>query len=224
MCGRCNEVCEFGAIAVVPEKVMLFPELCHGCGGCAQACPVGAITEVPREVGVVEIGRAGRLDYVQGRMNVGQAMSPPVIRAVKRHVAFEGVTVIDCPPGTSCPLLTAVKGSDFVLLVTEPTPFGLHDLKLAVETMRLLQVEFGIAINRADIGDTRVEEYCRDEGIRVLARMPDSRRIAEAYARGRPAVEALPELKSEFARIHEAITEALEGAASARKEEKHANV
>jgi len=197
-CGECGRICEFHAIVVPKTAPVVFPELCHGCGGCAKVCPTGAIEEVTREIGVVEVGAGKGVEIVQGRLNVGHAMSPPVIRAVKRHTSSEGLNIIDCPPGTSCPVVASVRGSDFVLLVTEPTPFGLHDLKLAAETVRQLGLPFGVVINRADVGDDRVAEYCRSEGVRILLEIPEDRRIAEAYSRGEVIAEAIPEMQDVF--------------------------
>ncbi|HUU43244.1 MAG TPA: ATP-binding protein, partial [Planctomycetota bacterium] len=204
-CGACGRICRFNAIVSLKSTAMVFPELCHGCGGCALVCESGAITEVPREVGVVERGRAGEIAFVHGRLNVGEAMSPPLIRAVKAHAGGDGLTIIDAPPGTSCPVVTAVRGADFAILVTEPTPFGLNDLKLAVEMVRALDVPAGVLINRADVGDDAVRDYCRDEGIALVAEIAHDRRIAEAYSRGIPAVEALPELRAVFRDVLDAV-------------------
>ncbi|OQA24454.1 MAG: antiporter inner membrane protein [Verrucomicrobia bacterium ADurb.Bin345] len=182
-CGKCAEVCEFNAIAVL-KKAMVFPELCHGCGGCLPVCPEGAIREEPRKIGVVETGRSGAVGFVQGRLNVGEPMSPPLIRAVNRARARGAITILDAPPGTSCPVVATVRDADYVLLVTEPTPFGLNDLRLAVELMRQLEKDFGVIINRAGIGDDGVRTYCAEERVPVLAEIPDDRKVAEAYSRG----------------------------------------
>jgi MinD superfamily P-loop ATPase len=213
-CGECGKACQFHAVVCLKTKPLVFPELCHGCGGCAKVCPTEAIKEVGREIGVVEIGEHDGLQFVHGRLNVGQAMSPPLIRAVKRHLSRSGLNIIDCPPGTSCPVIAAVKGSDFVLLVTEPTPFGLHDLKLAVETVRQLGIPFGVVINRCDVGDGRCTEYCRSEGIPVLLEIPDDRRIAEAYSRGTSIVDVSAELRAAFAGLYADLARRL----GARKE------
>lgn len=207
VCGECSEMCQYHAIASLKTGVLIFPELCHGCGGCAKVCPAGAIIEVQREIGVVETGARGRVEFVHGRLNIGQARSVPLIRAVKRHSKADGVTIIDCPPGTSCPVIAALKDVDFVVLVTEPTPFGLYDLTLAAETVRQLGIPFGVVINRADVGDARVADYCRYERIPVLLQIPDDRRIAVAYSRGQLVVEALPELRAEFMQLHANIGE-----------------
>jgi len=215
-CGLCAEICQYGAIASLPEKTLVYPELCHGCGGCQLVCPENAITETQREVGVVELGRAGSVGFVGGRLRVGEAQSPPLIRAVKSNLSTIGINIIDAPPGTSCPVIEAVKGSEYVLLVTEPTPFGLHDLKLAVEMLRLLGLPFGVVINRSDIGDDEVIRYCELNNLDILLQIPDQRRIAEAYSRGIPALEVLPELAGEFVRMFAGI--------SSRKEKTDAQV
>jgi len=209
-CGECGEICNYSAIVLVGEKVLTFPELCHGCGGCSLVCPEKAIREVPRETGLVEEGRAGAVHFVHGRLRVGEAMSPPLIRAVKQRTPVEGIAVFDAPPGTSCPVIESVRGADFVLLVTEPTPFGLHDLGLAVEMLRKLQLPFGVIINRSDVGDDRVGEYCEGEEIPVLLEIPDDRRIAEAYSRGEMAVQARPEYRRHFTDLFQTIAREVE--------------
>jgi MinD superfamily P-loop ATPase len=204
-CGRCAEVCRYNAIACIKGKVLVFAELCHGCGGCTFACPEHAISEADHDIGVVETGRANGIAFVQGRLNVGVAMSPPLIRATKEASPSDGAVILDAPPGTSCPVIAAVRDSDFVILVTEPTPFGLHDLTLGVETIRQIAIPFGVVINRCDIGDDRVTEYCRREHVPILLEIPEDRRIAEAYSRGRILVDAMPELRSLFAALWQTI-------------------
>ncbi len=206
-CGACGRICMYHAVVSLRTGPLFFPELCHGCGGCMRVCPTGAIREVQNQVGVIEIGRRNRVELVIGRMDVGQPAAPPVIRAVKRHLNPAGLNIIDCPPGTSCPVVTAVRGSDFVVLVTEPTPFGLNDLILAVETMRELGLRFGVVVNRCDSGDDRVVQYCRTKGIPILLSIADDRRIAETGSRGRPIVEAFPEFRRAFVELHEVLGE-----------------
>ncbi len=204
-CRACSEACRFSAILVVKEKVLTFPNLCHGCGGCSLACTQGAISEVPRPMGVVEAGRAGKVAFIQGRLDVGEAMAPPVIRQVLKVAPKEGVVIVDAPPGTSCPVIESVKGADVVLLVTEPTPFGLHDLKLAVGMVRTLGIPFAVAVNRVGVGDREVFDYCRSEGIPVILELPDDRRIAESYSRGELAAEALGDLFQKFAGLNQKL-------------------
>jgi MinD superfamily P-loop ATPase len=197
-CGQCARICQFSAIVCVKKKVLVFPELCHGCGGCVRVCPEGAITEKDREIGVIEAGRADGIEFVHGRLRIGEAMSPPLIRAVKAKISPEGTCIIDAPPGTSCPVIEAVKNSDVCLLVTEPTPFGLNDLELAVGMVRTLNIPHGVIINRADVGDRKVVEYCRREGIDILMEIDDDRRIAQGYSRGQLIVDVLPEYEQAF--------------------------
>jgi MinD superfamily P-loop ATPase len=197
-CGACGRACRFHAIVALGAEPLVFPDLCHACGGCAAACPERAIREVPFRIGVVERGRAGTLAFAQGRLDVGHAMAVPVIRAVRSATPGPGLTVIDAPPGTSCPVVMSVRGADALLLVTEPTPFGLNDLVIAVGMARTLGVPFGVLINRCDIGDASVREYCAREGIPVLMEIPEDRHIAEGYSRGTPAVAVVPDLLTGF--------------------------
>ena len=209
-CGECREICQYNAITVIVDNVLVFPELCHGCGGCALVCPQKAITETPREVGSVMAGNSGKVGFVSGRLNVGEPLATTVIRAVKREIKEEENIIIDAPPGTSCPMVETINGSDLVLLVTEPTPFGFNDLKLAVETVRKLGLDFGVVINRADIGDDSVEKYCRDEKIPIIAEIPDDRRIAEIYSRGEIIYTALPEFRNRLEDISTWINKFIE--------------
>ncbi len=215
-CGRCAEVCQYHAIAVVGEKVLTFPELCHGCGSCTLNCPPGAIREVLRVMGDIERGNARSLTFAQGTMNVGEPMAVPIIRQLKRWVIpsdpREQFVILDAPPGTACPVVETMRGADFVLMVTEPTPFGLHDLRLAVEVARdELGLPVGVVINRDGVGDRGVDEYCEAESIPILMRIPLDRRIAEAYSEGIPLVTALPEYRERFQELYTAIEHSLEG-------------
>jgi MinD superfamily P-loop ATPase len=185
--------------------VLLFPELCHGCAGCWLVCPTGAITESYRVTGQLELGESRTIQFVQGLLNIGEAMSPPLIRQVKYAAPLTDLLVIDSPPGTSCPVIESMRDADFVLLVTEPTPFGLNDLKLAVEVVRALKLPLGVVINRADVGDNQTLEYCSSQRIDVLAEIPDDRRVAEAYSRGEMACEALPQYRRVFSELLEKI-------------------
>ena len=207
-CGRCAEVCQYHAIVVMGGKVLVFPELCHGCGSCTLQCPEGAITEVPNLLGVLEAGPAkDGIHFAQGVLNVGEPMAVPVIRELKQWRAFpEGHTIIrDAPPGNSCPVVETIQGSDFVLLVTEPTPFGLHDLRLAIQLTRELGIPAGVLINRDGVGDEGVEEFCRIEGIPILMRIPLDQRIGKAVARGEVLVEAFPEYLPQFCELYAQI-------------------
>jgi MinD superfamily P-loop ATPase len=206
-CGACGEICQFSAITVVGKTVLTFPELCHSCKGCIMVCPQEAISEKERELGALETGVVGSVGFVQGRLRIGEAMSPPVIEGVKRHMDPEKIAIIDAPPGTSCPVISALKGSDFAIMVTEPTPFGLNDLKLAVGAVRVLKIPFGIIINRCDVGDDRVLTYAREENIPVLMEIPNDRKIAEAYSRGVMMVDILPEMKERFQTVYHRIAE-----------------
>lgn len=183
-CGRCGDICAFNAIVLVRGRPLLFPDMCHACGGCMHACPVDAITEEHKEIGIVEEGYTGAIRYVGGRLRISEAISPPLIKAVKKHLLPTDINIIDAPPGTSCPVIESVKGSDYTILVTEPTPFGLNDLELAVGMVREVGIPFGVVINRSDIGDSRVVDFCRVEEVDIIASIPDSREIAERYSRG----------------------------------------
>ncbi|MBN1504696.1 MAG: ATP-binding protein [Candidatus Eisenbacteria bacterium] len=206
-CGECGRFCEYKAIVSFGAKPIVFPDMCHGCGGCMKVCPRKAIREVDRRVGVVETARSGNITLIQGRLDVGEAMAPPLIRAVKARLRNGTPAILDAPPGTSCPVITTVRGADFVVLVTEPTPFGLHDLRLAVDMVRELRIPFGVVVNRVGIGDDRVHAYCRGEDIPVLLEIPDDRRIAEAYSRGNLIVDALPEYQGLFRGLTETTLE-----------------
>lgn len=191
-CGLCGEICRYSAIVCLGGKALVYPEMCHACGGCVLVCRPGAITEVLHDSGKLEAGTAGAVRFLHGTLNIGEAMSAPLIRRVKAAAPDDGFVIIDAPPGASCPVIESVRGTDFVVLVTEPTPFGLHDLKLAVGMVRAMKLPMGVVVNRAGSGDDRTREYCRSEGVEILAEIPDDRRVAEAYSRGLLAVEAAP--------------------------------
>jgi len=210
-CGKCAEVCAYDAIAVMKEKVLVFPELCHGCGACSYLCPEAAISEEGKEIGVVDIGSSNGIEFVHGKLNVGEAMAPPVIRKVKEHANPKRIVIVDVSPGTSCPVVESIKGSDFCLLVTEPTPFGLSDLVLAVEVARKLKIPCGVVINRTGLGDGKVDEYCYGEGIPVLLTIPLDNGIAYLYSRGTPLVEGIPKWKATFLQLFSNIKEIVDG-------------
>ncbi|RPJ51116.1 MAG: (4Fe-4S)-binding protein [Acidobacteria bacterium] len=204
-CGSCSRFCQYHAIAGLDTGPLIFPELCHSCGGCVRVCPTGALSETTREIGVVEEGWAGRVRVIQGRLRITEASSPPLIRAVKKRGPVDGITLIDCPPGTSCPVIAALRGVDFAILVTEPTPFGLHDLRLAVGMVRTLNIPFGVVVNRTQDGNRSIRDYCETERIPILLEIPDSRQVAEAYSRGQSVLTALPGLRSELDRLYRNI-------------------
>jgi MinD superfamily P-loop ATPase len=209
-CGQCGEVCQFSAIVSTAKAVMVFPELCHGCGGCAMVCPTGAISEQLHRSGTVEVGAAGEIAFVRGTLDVGQMMSGPVIRAVKEASPDVDLMLIDAPAGTGCSVVQSVRDCDYLVLVTEPTPFGLNDLELAVDMGRALSRRLGVVINRSDIGDDCVEAFCQQEQIPILGRIPDNRRVAEAYSRGDLVCEAVPEWGRLFTAILKTVIEAAE--------------
>lgn len=191
-CGLCREICQYNAITCFNKMVLVFPELCHGCGGCTLVCPENAITEKSRTVGIVEKGKAGNIQFVHGKLRIGEAMSPPLIREVKKEINQDMINIIDVPPGTSCPVITAIQGADFVLLVTEPTPFGLNDLELAVDMVKELGLLYGVVVNRHENNNKSAREFCKKNNISTLAEIPDDRRVAEAYSIGKLAAETIP--------------------------------
>src|SRR4030042_52051 len=204
-CGKCGEICRFNAIAVLKDYVLTFPELCHSCRGCLFICPEKAVLKSKRELGVIEQGRAGQVEFIHGRLRIGGAMAPPLIRKVKERIVREQVNIVDAPPGTSCPVIAALKGADFALLVTEPTPFGLNDLILAVEAVRALKMPLGVVLNRAGNGDSGVQSYLARENIPLLLEIPMDRKIAEAYSRGQMIVDVMPEWKEKFKGLYKKI-------------------
>ena len=216
-CGLCAEICAYNAITVIKEHVLVFHELCHGCGACSYLCPERAISEQKKEIGVVESGQLGEMSFVHGKLNVGQAMAVPVIRKVKEKIEPDAIAIIDVSPGTSCPVIESIKDSDFCILVTEPTPFGLNDLVLAVETTRKLNVPCGVVINRVGIGDGRVKAYCQENNIKVLLEIPLDTTIARLYSEGLPLVAYMSSWREEFVGLYRLIQERLhEGSRSTK--------
>ncbi|MBN1232664.1 MAG: ATP-binding protein [Candidatus Coatesbacteria bacterium] len=210
-CGKCSKICVYNAIAVLPPQnfkkgtTLVFNNLCHGCGACSNLCPQNAIKEVHKEIGIIEKGDSDNIDFIHGRLNVGEAMALPLIRKIKKNISLEKIAIIDAPPGTSCPVVASVKDSDYTILVTEPTPFGLNDLILAAGLVKKLKIPFGVVINRSDIGNREVEEYCQKENIPVLMKIPFSKDIAISYSKGIPVIETFPKYIVHFQEIFNKI-------------------
>lgn len=211
-CRACSELCEYNAIIVPRSKALVFPELCHSCGGCTLVCPQQAITDREQRIGTITRYQYEEIHLVRGLLDVGVAASPPMIRAVKACIDPALPVILDAPPGTSCPVVTTVRGADYVVLVTEPTPFGLHDLRLAVEMVRSLGLAFGVVINRMGIGDDRVQRYCQEEEIPIALEIADDRRIAESYSRGQLASDGVPEFRDGMVRLREYLVESAKAA------------
>lgn len=207
-CGKCAQFCEYNAIFVSPDETLIFRELCHGCGGCVLICPKKAISERKRRIGVLKFGLSGDLRLVYGELEVGEPLAVPIIREVKRQIEGSRDVILDSPPGTSCPMIETVKGSDYCILVTEPTPFGLHDLKISVQVLEDMGLQFGVIINRSDIGDRKVYEYCNRKEIPILMEIPFQRRIAELYSRGVAFTSEMPEWREKFQTLFDEIREA----------------
>jgi len=194
-CGKCRDICRFNVITMFGETIMVFPELCHSCLGCFLVCQDDAIAADQRMIGIVESGQAGSIEFVHGRLRVGEAMAIPLLKAVKNKAGKDSLVIVDAPPGTSCPFVTTVADADYVLLVTEPTPFGLHDPQLAAEVLLNIDKSCGVIVNKADLGDDRVEQWCKSVSIPVHLEIPFERRLAAGYARGKNLVDINPDLR-----------------------------
>ncbi|MDK2826018.1 MAG: hypothetical protein PWQ44_1195 [Methanolobus sp.] len=207
LCGSCVEFCHYNAIAKLPRSVMIFPKLCHGCGGCHIVCPENAISEIKRPIGMIEKGvdPGSGISFFQGTLGIGEPMATPVIRRLQAHMDENKVAVVDSPPGTACPVIATVGEMDYCVLVTEPTPFGLNDLILAVNVVRQLEVPLGVIINRHGSGDDSVEEHCYSENIPILMKIPYDREIAVLYSEGIPFVQRMPQWKEKFRSLYEKI-------------------
>ena len=204
-CGKCAAFCKYHALFVASRNIMVFPELCHSCGGCIIVCPKNSIIDDKKQIGTIKKGIAGGIDLAYGELNVGEPMAVPLIREVRKETRNDKTVLIDVPPGTACPLVASVYKSDYCILVTEPTPFGLHDLKITVEVLKELRIPLGVVVNRAGIGDYQVYEYCKNEDIPLLLEIPFSRKIAELYSRGVPFVSEMPEWKMKFQHLFDEI-------------------
>ncbi|MBN1796664.1 MAG: ATP-binding protein [Sedimentisphaerales bacterium] len=210
-CGKCGEVCQYGAIVHLGnKKVLTFDNLCHSCAGCWMLCPAGAITQKKMEIGIIESGNSGDIHFAHGKLRIGNIRSVSLINQLKQSIKARDLVILDVPPGTSCPVVESLKNVDFVILVTEPTPFGLNDLKLAVDLVRKMEITFAVVINRDGIGDDKCEKYCQQENISILMKLPDDRRIAEAYSVGKMVVDALPEYRKDFTGLYENILQEAE--------------
>jgi len=204
-CKKCAEFCEYNAILVSPKKVEIFSDLCHSCGGCTIVCPTNVIDEEEYRIGDLIGGKAGNIEVIYGELEVSRPLAVPIIKEVKKHISNGKVVIIDSPPGASCPVIEAVKGSDFCILVTEPTPFGLHDLTIATEVLEQLKIPFGVVVNKADLGDKKVWEFCFHKNIPILLEIPYQRRIAELYSKAIPFVKEMPEWKEKFQNLYREI-------------------
>ena len=207
LCGLCEEVCNFNAIIQLGKSIMVYPKLCLSCYACSELCPVSALPMQPTKIGVLRDYQWGKLHYIESRLNVGEEQAVSSIAKTQKYVVDKyphiSFAIFDSPPGTSCPVMEATKDADYVILVTEPTPFGLHDLKLAVETMRELERDFGVVINRHGLGDDEVANYCHTEGIEVLAKIPNNRKIAELYSKGHLIYPEFPVVENALNNIME---------------------
>jgi len=210
LCGTCATACEFNALAVIGEKVMVFNDLCHGCGTCMFVCPEKAITETAKIIGKLENGSAesvsgGKFIFTHGISNIGNPLTPPIIKKAKKLIDNDKFVILDAPPGTSCPMVQTLIGCDFCVFVTEPTPFGLNDLELAVGVARQLEIGCGIVINRSDSGDDEIRKYCQRENIPILLEIPFDRDLAFAYSKGEAAVKQSTALRTNFQDLHTRI-------------------
>ncbi len=205
-CGECARICRYNAILALKDKIIIFPDLCHGCGGCMLLCPAKAISEKGRVVGKIKKGLSDSIQFTSGLLSTGEVLSPSVIREVKRYAKGNGVNIIDSPPGTSCPFVESVRKSDFCLLVTEPTPFGINDLKIALQVIRELKIPSGVVLNKSsDEYDVEIERFCTGENVEILMKIPWNREIAMRYSIGVPLVEDNEMWKRSFYELFEAI-------------------
>jgi len=204
-CGKCARFCQFNALAVFEEKVLIFPELCHNCGGCQIVCPQKAISECEIVIGQIEKGIAHHINFLHGILDISRPSPVPLIKKLKTYISPQSTVIIDSPPGTSCSMIESIEASDYCILVTEPTPFGLNDLKLAVTVVKKMKIKHGVIINQSDIGDDKVKKFCRKHHIDILMEIPHQREIAEAYSRGDCLVSAFPEYESKFKQVFSKI-------------------
>jgi MinD superfamily P-loop ATPase len=211
-CGKCSELCEFNAIVVLKSDVLIFEEMCHSCGVCSYICPENAIMEIEKSIGEIRRGsvKDKLVDFIDGNLNIGEMSAVPLIKQVREEALNNHINIIDAPPGTSCSMVASVRGTDYCVLVTESTPFGLNDLKLAVKVVRSVGVPFGVVINKYDYNFPDIEKYCAMENIPVLLKIPFDRKIAELYSHGTPFVYSMPQLKEKFRQLFDKICLTLE--------------
>lgn len=212
-CRRCSEICVYNALTVLKfneneGEVLIFPQLCHGCGGCILLCPKGAIKEGEREIGIISIGEKDGIKFIEGRLNISEVLAPKIIEKAKSYIEPDKIVILDAPPGTTCPVVETLKDVDFCLLVTEPTPFGLHDLELAYKVTQALNIPSGVIINKSE-KDELIEDFCKKNNIPIFLKIPFKTEIAEAYSKGIPLVKALPEYKKVFQEIYQKIKDVL---------------
>lgn len=206
LCGKCSDICEFKAIIKIADKIITFPELCHGCGACSLVCEPKAIKEIPFNVGEIETAQINNLEFVQGKMGIGKSSTSTIIKELKRKINLNSLSFLDSPPGTACPVVESLRNMDYVVLVTEPTPFGLNDMLLSIDLINELKIPFGVIINRSDIGDDEVKKYCFKENIEILAEIPNSREVAELYSRGEMIAENMESYYNDIVKILKKIT------------------
>ncbi|MDD4307425.1 MAG: ATP-binding protein [Thermoplasmata archaeon] len=205
-CGKCSDFCRYNALVTFKHDSLFFPEMCHGCGGCMMVCPEKAITETTRPIGKIFTTTVGKMDFWSGLLNIGEPMATPVIKNLKSHIESSRSALLDSPPGTACPVIETMSDANFVILVTEPTPFGLHDLKLSIDVVRMLDIPFGVIVNRMGSGDDRVQMHCKAEEINLLMEIPQSQEIASLYSKGIPFVTVMPEWKEKFMDLYDRIS------------------
>ena len=211
LCGKCSSSCQYHALIKLPEEILLFDKMCHGCGVCSFVCPENAITEKPREIGKIYEGKNDEILFHYGELIVGEELTTPVIARLKDEIsACDEIVIIDAPPGSACPMVETVSDMDFIILVGEPTPFGLSDMKIVVETLRLLNLPFGVIINKDGVGDAELENYCNKENIPILLKIPFDLEIAKSYSTGKPLVEAIPTYQKDFQEVIHKIKEMIE--------------
>jgi len=205
LCGDCQKVCNYHAVIQILDSIMVFPELCHSCYACSELCPTDSLPMIPKKMGELKHYRTDAFDFVESRLLIGEEQAVPLIKQTLKYVnskfSEDYYKIFDSPPGTSCPVIEATKDADFVILITEPTPFGFNDVVLAIETMKELKKEFGVVINRYGIGDNQIIDYCDKNNIPILAKIPNSREIATLYSKGELLFEKLDVVKIEMEKI-----------------------